>query len=207
MKSSQGLVKYVIGCWTRPESTSVYTKGKMSDRLWSSRSPKRQILRPTLSTNKVQRILQWERQKRCYGRKRQGPMHMTENYCRNEFLMKFLRGKRRQKRVKLDFFFIKIALFGHILEKIAHSLFCAWSFLLIHSQFTPSEGPKGSVTWILKKPNHGSWTIESYHVEWPSSMVQFHGPWCQPDTNRQDDSFVNCVADVLQHTTHWLKSY
>ena len=40
MKSSQGLVKYVIGCWTHPETTSVYTKRKMSMWPWSSRSPK-----------------------------------------------------------------------------------------------------------------------------------------------------------------------
>jgi hypothetical protein len=106
---------------------------------------------------------------------------------------------------KLDVFFIKIALFAHILEKLAHSLFGVWSFLLIHMRFTPSEGPKGFVTWFFFKSDHGSWTIESDHVEWPSSMVQFRGLWCKPDTNRQDDSFANCVADVLQHTTHWLK--
>ena len=33
MKSSQGLVKFVIGCWIRPGTTSVYTKEKWcSDR-------------------------------------------------------------------------------------------------------------------------------------------------------------------------------
>ena len=41
MKSSQGPVKYVIGCWPRPGTTSVYTKGKkMFEWPWSSRSPK-----------------------------------------------------------------------------------------------------------------------------------------------------------------------
>ena len=39
MKSSQGTIKYVIGCWTRPDTTSVYTKGKMPRWPWSSRSP------------------------------------------------------------------------------------------------------------------------------------------------------------------------
>ena len=29
MKSSQGLVKYVIGCWTCPKTTSIYTKEKV----------------------------------------------------------------------------------------------------------------------------------------------------------------------------------
>ena len=32
--------------------------------------PTRHILRPTLSTNMVKRVLQWERQKRCYARKK-----------------------------------------------------------------------------------------------------------------------------------------
>jgi len=42
--------------------------------------------------------------------------------------------------VKFELFF-KIALFGHMLKKkSAHSLFGAWSFLLVHIWFTPSEG-------------------------------------------------------------------
>ena len=36
--------------------------------------PKRHILRPTLSTNKVKWVLWWDKQKRCFSRKRQGPM-------------------------------------------------------------------------------------------------------------------------------------
>ena len=32
---------------------------------------------------------------------------------------------------------IKIVLFGHILKKLAHPLFGAWSLLLVHVQFTP----------------------------------------------------------------------
>ena len=36
--------------------------------------PKRYVQRPTFSTNMVQRVLRWERQKRCSSRKRQGPM-------------------------------------------------------------------------------------------------------------------------------------
>jgi hypothetical protein len=35
---------------------------------------KRQIIRPTLSIDMVQRVLRWERQKRCSGRKEQGPI-------------------------------------------------------------------------------------------------------------------------------------
>ena len=41
MKSSQGHVKFVIGCWTCPGTTLVCTKGKkMLEWPWSSRSPK-----------------------------------------------------------------------------------------------------------------------------------------------------------------------
>ena len=39
----------------------------------------------------------------------------------------------------------KTALLGHISKKSTHSLFGAWSFLLVHICFTPNEGPKGIV--------------------------------------------------------------
>ena len=61
----------------------------------------------------------------------------------------------------------------YIEKKSTHSLFGAWSFLLVHIQFTPREKPKGFVIWFFKKPNHGSWTIKSDHGKMPSSMV--HG--------------------------------
>lgn len=39
-----------------------------------------------------------------------------------------------------------IFLFEHILKKIAtYSLFGAWSFILVHIRFSPSEGPGGFV--------------------------------------------------------------
>ena len=34
--------------------------------------PQKTCLRPTLSTEMVQRVLRWERQKRCFGRKKAG---------------------------------------------------------------------------------------------------------------------------------------
>ena len=40
MKSSQDPIKFVIGYWTRPVTTSDYTKEIMSKWSWSSRSPK-----------------------------------------------------------------------------------------------------------------------------------------------------------------------
>ena len=87
MKSFQGLVKSMIGCWTRLETTLVYTKGKMWEWLWSSRSPKGHILRPALSSDMVQRVLWWERQKRCFSikkrKKGRGP------WQRNDIIIKF----------------------------------------------------------------------------------------------------------------------
>ena len=47
---------------------------------------KRHMLRLELFTNMVQRVLHWERQKKCYGRKRQEPM--AKKYCYNNILMK-----------------------------------------------------------------------------------------------------------------------
>ena len=50
--------------------------------------------------------------------------------------------KRENRRmIKLVFFPKKTALFGHINT----FTFGAWSFLLVHIPFTPSEGPKGFV--------------------------------------------------------------
>ena len=52
------------------------------------------ILRPTLSADMVQWVLQWESQKRRSRRKRQGPM-ADNNNNNNNILFKFILGKRR----------------------------------------------------------------------------------------------------------------
>ena len=54
--------------------------------------------------------------------------------------------KRRQKGGQTRIIFSKLRLLGAILKKSAHSLFGAWSSLLVHVQFTPSEGPKGFIS-------------------------------------------------------------
>ena len=66
--------------------------------------PKRHILRPTLSTNMVEWVLWWERQKRCSSRLRQGPMAQT--CCYNILLVKLILEKRNEDKrmVKLNFF-------------------------------------------------------------------------------------------------------
>ena len=88
---------------------------------------KKHISRPTLSADMVQKVLWWERQKRCSNRKRQGPM--AEKWCYKFFIMKCIWGregedKRRQENIwsNLIFFFPKTVLFVHIVIELAHSL-------------------------------------------------------------------------------------
>ena len=143
--------------------------------------PRRRILRPTLSIDMVQRVLQWERQKRCSSSKRQGPM--AKKYCYNKILMIFFLRTRRWRQEKSkewsNLNVLKTAPFVSILKTKTHSLFGAWAFLLVHIWFTPSEGPKCFVNWFSKKLGHGSWTTKSDHGKRPSSVVRLHGPWCK----------------------------
>ena len=54
MKLSQDSVKSVIGYWTRPETTLIYTEEKNVKLTMEFEVPERHISRPTLSTNMVQ---------------------------------------------------------------------------------------------------------------------------------------------------------
>ena len=85
--------------------------------------------------------------------------------------------KRKTRKCSNFFFFFKIVLFWHILEKSSQWLFSAWSFPLIHIWFTPSEGPKGFVNDFVMKSDHGSWAMKSDHgkglLSWSNFMV--HG--------------------------------
>jgi hypothetical protein len=145
----------------------------------------KRILRLMLSNDMVQWVLQWERQKRCSCRKRQGPMAKKCYY--NKLIMIFFRGREDEDKimVKHDFFF-KMANFWTYIrrKKSTHSLFGPWSFLLIHIRFTPSEGPNGFVigfffgrSWTIEvgphKLDHGKghlpWSDFTVHdVTWPS---------------------------------------
>jgi hypothetical protein len=60
----------------------------------------------------------------------------------------------------------KIIIYGHILKKTF--TFSAWSFLLIHIQFTPIEGPKNFVNWYFKNSN---WTMKENQLPWSDFMV------------------------------------
>ena len=76
--------------------------------------------------------------------------------------------KTREDKIMiiLEFFLLlKISLFGHIL-KITTFTFGAQSFLLVHIQFTLSEGPKGFFQEI----------VFSDHKSWTSKKSIFYGP-------------------------------
>jgi hypothetical protein len=164
--------KYVIVCWTRLGVTSIYTKEKKTSTWpWSSRSPIYIYIyiyiRPTLSTNMVQWVLRWERQKRCSRRKKQGPM--AKKWCYNTFFGKENIKTREYKRIQENgqtwLIVFKTSLFSTYQKKSTHSLFGAWSFLLIHICFTPSEGPKNFINWFTLRNQ----TMGNNHL--PRSMV------------------------------------
>jgi len=121
-----------------------------------------------------QHVLWWERQKRCSCRKKQGPM--AKKYCYNKILMVFLfwgredEDKRRRKNGQTSNFFSELPFLDIYYKKSAHSLYGAWSFLFVHIQFTPSEGPKGFVNCFFFYKKIRPWKLD--HEKRPS----FHGP-------------------------------
>ena len=129
---------------------------------------------------------------------------MAEKCCNIENLMNiFWRGENEDKRgpeKMVELYFQpppspqkKTASFGHILKKKpSHSIFGAWSFLLVHIWLIPGEGPKGFVNWSFKKLDRGSWTMEL-----SSSMVRLHGPWCKP-------TLSICDLRFCDHEIRWL---
>ena len=65
-------------------------------------------------------------------------------------------------------------------------MFIFWSFLLVDMRFTPSEGPKDFVNYFLRKLDHGSPTMEKYHLLWSDFIVHaVNGPLvsCPDHTN------------------------
>ena len=54
-------------------------------------------------------------------------------------------GRQEKTKEWSNLIFFEIVIFGHILKTSAHFLFGAWSFLLVHIWFAPSEGSKGFV--------------------------------------------------------------
>ena len=93
-------------------------QGKIIRVIIEFKVPKRHILRPTLSTDMAQRVLRWERQKRCSSRKRQGPL--ANNCYYNKILMKCFLGGREDEDKRMDkrFYFFSKLPFGTYITKI-----------------------------------------------------------------------------------------
>ena len=87
------------------------------------------------------------------------------------------RGNKRS--VTLDFFF-QVFLFGAFKKKTNRQINSAWSFLLVHIHFTPSEGPKK-----LCKLLFSYFILKLDRGKWPSSMVRLHDLWCKPTLSRR----------------------
>ena len=101
--------------------------------------PESHIVRSTLSSDMVQRILRWERQKKCSSRKSQGPM--AKKCCFNKIWMNFFRGEKTKTRedkrmVKLDYLFLKNSFCGHILKNNTFFFWCMVIPLRPHLVYT-----------------------------------------------------------------------
>ena len=145
--------------------------------------PKRPIFRPTLSTIMVQWVLQWERQKRSSRCKCQRTM---VEECRFDILNLFFlpnvsivtifRKKEEEGEKFKHEDNSQTTIFGHISKKLAHPFFFgAWSFLLVHIWFTPSQGPKGFKNAIIQIRTMEVWswsvTMEKCPLTWDNFMV------------------------------------
>ena len=65
----------------------------------------------------------------------------------------------------------KISFLDIYFKKSAHSFFVAWSLLLVHIRFTPSEGSKGFKSAFKKKLDHESVTMKCDHRIMPFDMM------------------------------------
>ena len=170
MKSSQGPIKTVIGCWARPMITSVYTKGNMLEWPWSSRSSIDifwGLHYPLTRSNGI-----------CGGRGKRGPM--KEKCCyKSNFDELFLGEEKMEENGQSWLYCFKIVLLGHILQ-IQHICFMVHG----HSSWSTFGLHLVRVQRLCKliRKQIGPWKLD-HHVgprKRPSSMVWLHGPWCKP---------------------------
>ena len=56
-------------------------------------------------------------------------------------------------------------------KKSSHPPFGAWSLLMVHIRFTPSQGPQGIENWFIQKSDYGNVTIEECPLTWDNFMV------------------------------------
>ena len=107
---------------------------------------KRHILRPTLFIDMVQHVSQWERQKRCFVEKKQGPM--AKKIMLLWFLMFFYWGENMKanstrKKWSNIIFTLKTTLLGHIFKINQHIHFLvhghsSWSTFGLHLVRNPN---------------------------------------------------------------------
>jgi hypothetical protein len=144
--------------------------------------PKRHILRPTLSTDTVQRILRWERQKGWSSRRKAGGPWQTNVVM----IMNFLGEEKMNTREWSNLiFFFQIFPFWTYIKKHIHFLVhghSSWSTFNSHLV----RGPKTFYNWFFLR----NWTMEvgpwkSDHEKRPSYVVRLHGPWFKPTLSRR----------------------
>ena len=107
------------------------------------------ILKPTLSTIMVQRVLQWEWQRRgSLPTNIRGPWQRNVIYkyvcvCVSKHFHSYKeRREEEEEKVKHEEESPNCP-FLYIFLKTNTSIFGAWSLLLVHVRFTPSQRPKG----------------------------------------------------------------
>ena len=133
--------------WT----TSVYTKEKNIKVTMEFEVPKRHISRLALSIDMVQRVLRWERQKRCFDRKgTEGSMAEKCCYSINLMIFFLFWGGRREDEDKTrewsNFLFsFQNYPFWTFKKKINTFTFGCMVIPLDHIQFTTNNGPKGFI--------------------------------------------------------------
>ena len=174
--------KFVIGCWTSPGTTSVYTKEQNVRVTMKFKVPKRPTMYPLLWSNGFCR----RGKKGAMVEKGKGPWQYIIIIMNFKWIV--FRGKERWRQEKtrewsnLIFFSSKL-LFWDIYAHI--HFWCMVIPLGSTFSFTPSEGPKGFVNWFKKKTKPWKLDIKSDHGKTLSSMVWLHGPRCEQALNEE----------------------
>ena len=83
--------------------------------------------------------------------------------------------KKREDKRMVKHEFLQNCPFWTYINKNQHIHFLVHgSFLLVHIWFTPSEGPKSFVNWILKKSDRGSCTMKLNHGPYILDTMHYH---------------------------------
>ena len=130
--------------------------------------PKRHILRPTLSTDMVQRVLMGERQKGALVETCKDPWHKMNVNIRFEWFFSWEEKRTQWNRKEWSssiFFFFQICPFWTYIKKFnTFTFWCVVIPLSPHSIYTYWGGPKGFVNGFFEKLDHGSWTMGRDHL-------------------------------------------